>query len=336
MTQSGPLIDNFGRRVSYVRISVTDRCDFRCVYCMAEDMTFLPKAQILSLEEIATLARNLVACGVDKIRLTGGEPLVRPGVVELVRSIRALPGLRELCMTTNGGRLQDLARPLREAGLDRINISLDSLNAERFRELTRTGRLGQVLAGIEAAEAAGFERTKLNAVIMRGRNDDEILPLVDFALARGLDLSFIEEMPLGVITEHNRAEAFVSSAEIREVIGARYPLTAITDDTGGPARYYRIDGHSSRIGFISPHSHNFCGDCNRVRVTTEGRLLLCLGNEHSMDLRAVLRQGDADPAATDARVQAALREAMALKPERHHFNLEEEPQILRFMSVTGG
>ncbi|MDX1635640.1 MAG: GTP 3',8-cyclase MoaA [Marinobacter sp.] len=336
MSQIEPLIDNFGRRVSYVRISVTDRCDFRCVYCMAEDMTFLPKSQILSLEEIATLARNLVACGVDKIRLTGGEPLVRPGVVDLVRSIRSLPGLRELCMTTNGGRLQDLARPLREAGLDRINISLDSLDAERFRELTRTGRLGQVLAGIDAAQAAGFQRTKLNAVILRGRNDDEILPLVEFALDRGLDLSFIEEMPLGVITEHSRAEAFVSSAEIREIIGRRHSLTAIADDTGGPARYYSVAGHSSRLGFISPHSHNFCGDCNRVRVTTEGRLLLCLGNEHSMDLRAVLREGDPTPAATDTRIQAALRDAMALKPERHHFNLEEEPQILRFMSATGG
>ncbi|MBS3803959.1 MAG: GTP 3',8-cyclase MoaA [Oleiphilaceae bacterium] len=331
-----PLIDNFGREINYVRISVTDRCDFRCVYCMSEEMTFLPKAQTLSLEEILVLARNLVACGVTKIRLTGGEPLVRSGVVGLVKSIRELPGLKELCMTTNGSRLQDLAAPLKNAGLDRLNISLDSLDADRFRELTRTGRLGQVLAGISAARAAGFEHTKLNAVILRGRNDDEVLPLVDYALENQLDLSFIEEMPLGVITEHSRAEAFIASEELRTIIGSRYPLQPAADVTGGPSRYYRIPGHNNRIGFISPHSHNFCGDCNRVRVTTEGRLLLCLGNEHSLDLRSVLREGDQSEAAVDARVQVALHQAMTIKPEKHHFNLDEEPQVLRFMSATGG
>ncbi|WP_404368518.1 GTP 3',8-cyclase MoaA [Marinobacter sp.] len=336
MSQESGLIDGFGRRVTYVRMSVTDRCDFRCVYCMSEEMTFLPKSEVLSLEEIAVLARNLVACGVTKIRLTGGEPLVRPGIVSLVKSIRQLPGLHELCMTTNGGRLQDLAEPLRAAGLDRLNISLDSLDADRFRELTRTGRLGQVLTGIEAARKAGFERTKLNAVILRGRNDDEVLPLVEYALANNLDLSFIEEMPLGVITEHDRAETYVSSADLRQLIRGRYSLEAVADDTGGPSRYYRIPGHNIRIGFISPHSHNFCGDCNRVRVTTEGRLLLCLGNEHSMDLRAVLREGDQASAAVDKRVQSALHESMALKPEKHHFDLGEEPQVLRFMSATGG
>ncbi|WP_166252047.1 GTP 3',8-cyclase MoaA [Marinobacter salicampi] len=330
------LVDDFGRQVTYVRISVTDRCDFRCVYCMSEDMQFLPKSEVLSLEEMVVLARNLVASGVTKIRLTGGEPLVRPGIVDLVKSMATLPGLEELCMTTNGGRLQDLAEPLRKAGLNRLNISLDSLDTERFRELTRTGRLGQVLSGIEAARAAGFEHTKLNAVILRGRNDDEVLSLVEFARAKGLDLSFIEEMPLGIITEHNRAEAFIPSAEIRSLIAERYKLEAVGDATGGPSRYYRAPGHDNRIGFISPHSHNFCGDCNRVRVTTEGRLLLCLGNEHSMDLRRVLREGDAGSEAVDARVQAALREAMALKPEKHHFDLDEEPQILRFMSATGG
>lgn len=334
--QPQPLIDNFGRQVTYVRLSVTDRCDFRCVYCMSEDMTFLPKSQVLSLEEMETLARNLVACGVTKIRLTGGEPLVKPGVVGLVKRLRELSGLRELCMTTNGSRLQDLAEPLKAAGLDRLNISLDSLDGDRFHELTRTGRLGRVLTGIDAALAAGFEHTKLNAVILRGRNEDEVLPLVRFALEKGLDLSFIEEMPLGVITEHSRAEAFIASDELREIIGEEFVLEAITDDTGGPSRYYRIPGYVNRIGFISPHSHNFCGDCNRVRVTTEGRLLLCLGNEHSMDLRAVLREGPQDRVAVDARVQQALQAAMAIKPERHEFRLDEEPQILRFMSATGG
>jgi cyclic pyranopterin phosphate synthase len=239
-------------------------------------------------------------------------------------------------MTTNGSRLLDLAEPLRKAGLDRLNISLDSLDADRFRELTRTGRLGQVLAGINAANVAGFKHTKLNAVILRGRNDDEVLPLVDYALEHQLDLSFIEEMPLGVITEHSRAEAFIASAELRDIIGSRYALEAVNDATGGPSRYYRIPGHSNRIGFISPHSHNFCGDCNRVRVTTEGRLLLCLGNEHSVDLRSAMRDGDQREAAVDARVQAALHHGMTIKPEKHHFDLHDEPQVLRFMSATGG
>lgn len=330
------LVDNFGRQVTYVRISVTDRCDFRCVYCMAEDMTFMPRSEILSLEEIEVLARNLVACGVTKIRLTGGEPLVRSGVVGLVKNISQLPGLQELCMTTNGSRLQELAGPLREAGLDRLNISLDSLDADRFHELTRTGQLATVLAGIEAAREAGFRHTKLNAVVLKGRNDDEVLPLVRYALSHHLDLSFIEEMPLGVITEHDRAEAFFSSDDIREVIREDYVLDAVADDTGGPSRYYQIPGYASRIGFISPHSHNFCGDCNRVRVTTEGRLLLCLGNEHAVDLRAVLRNGSQDSLSVDERVQSMLHAAMAIKPEQHHFSHDEPPQILRFMNATGG
>lgn len=336
MTEPQPLIDNFGRQVTYVRLSVTDRCDFRCVYCMAEDMTFLPKSQVLSLEEMEVLARNLVASGVSKIRLTGGEPLVRPGVVDLVGKLSKLPGLQELCMTTNGGRLQDLAKPLKDAGLDRLNISLDSLDAERFHALTRTGRLGRVLAGIRAAQDAGFQRTKLNAVILRGRNEDEVLPLVRFALAHRLDLSFIEEMPLGVITEHNRAEAFISSDELRDLIRREFDLQAIPESTGGPSRYYEVPGHPVRIGFISPHSHNFCGDCNRVRITTEGRLLLCLGNEHSVDLRGTLRDGPQQPQEVDSRVLAALQAAMAIKPERHEFSLDDEPQILRFMNATGG
>ncbi|SDX58061.1 GTP 3',8-cyclase MoaA [Marinobacter mobilis] len=336
MATAAPLIDNFGRQVTYVRLSVTDRCDFRCVYCMAEEMTFLPKAQVLSLEELLIVARNLVACGVRKIRLTGGEPLVRPGIVGLARQIRALPGLDELCMTTNGGRLQDLAAPLREAGVDRLNISLDSLDEGRFHDLTRTGRLGRVLAGIQAARDAGFEHTKLNAVILKGRNDDEILPLVRFALKRGLDLTFIEEMPLGQISDHDRAEAYMSSDEVRARIRQEFSLEAVADETGGPSRYYRIPGEQVRIGFISPHSHNFCGDCNRVRVTTEGRLLLCLGNEHSVDLRAAIREGDPSAAEVDARVRQLLHDAMAIKPERHHFDLKDEPQILRFMNATGG
>ncbi|MDG5498123.1 GTP 3',8-cyclase MoaA [Marinobacter sp. BGYM27] len=326
------LVDNFGRQVSYVRISVTDRCDFRCVYCMSEDMTFLPKSEILSLEEIEVIARNMVSCGVTKIRLTGGEPLIKPGVVELAKRLKQLPGLKELCMTTNGSRLRELAGPLKAAGVDRLNISLDSLDPQKFRELTRTGDLHRVLAGIDAAREAGFERTKLNAVILNGRNADEVVDLTAFALNHGLDLSFIEEMPLGVITEHNRKESFVSSEEIRDMLSAVYTLDAIADDTGGPSRYWKIPGYTSRIGFISPHSHNFCGDCNRVRLTTEGRLLLCLGNEHSMDLKQVVRRSPGD----DAAVKRALHEAMTLKPERHYFSHDSEPQVLRFMNATGG
>ena len=326
------LIDGFGREITYVRLSVTDRCDFRCVYCMSEDMQFLPRQQVLSLEEIYRVGKAFVDMGVTKLRLTGGEPLIRPNILVLVEKLAALPGLRELTLTTNGSQLVKLAQPLRNAGLSRINISLDSLKADKFRAITRTGNLDDVLAGIEAANAAGFQRTKLNAVILRGRNDDEILPLVDFARNRGLDLSFIEEMPLGHIDEHDRANTYISSEEIRQRIAHQYPLLPATDQTGGPSRYWRMGDSGSRLGFISPHSHNFCSTCNRVRVTVEGRLLLCLGNEHSVDLKRILRVNPND----DAPVRDAIVAALPLKPERHYFNLEEQPQIVRFMNMTGG
>lgn len=331
-TADSALTDRFGRQVRYLRLSVTDRCDFRCVYCMAEDMQFVPRSQVLSLEELTQVARTFVALGTTKIRLTGGEPLVRQGIVKLAADLARLPGLEELVMTTNGSRLDQFAQPLRSAGVRRLNISLDSLRPPRFRALTRTGELVTVLRGIDAAQRAGFERIKLNAVILRGRNDDEVLDLVDFAVDRGLDLSFIEEMPLGRIQEHARDETFVASAELRDIIQQRYPLHASPEQTGGPSRYWRIPGQTIRIGFISPHSHNFCHLCNRVRLTAEGRLLLCLGNEHSVDLRAVLREfpDDAD------RLRESIVAAMALKPERHHFTLQDEPQIVRFMNMTGG
>jgi cyclic pyranopterin phosphate synthase len=327
-----PLVDRFGRRVTYVRLSVTDRCDFRCVYCMAEEMQFLPRSAVLTLEELALIGRAFVELGVDKIRLTGGEPLVRNNVLELVRKLGALEGLRDLTLTTNGSRLTRFAGELRAAGMHRINISLDSLRADRFKSITRTGQLDEVLAGIEAARAAGFERIKLNTVIMTGRNDDEIVDLVEFARDRRLDISFIEEMPLGHIDEHDRALSFCSSDAIRSRIESVYPLAPSTESSGGPARYYRLADSATRIGFISPHSHNFCHLCNRVRVTAEGRLLLCLGNEHSVDLRAVIRTTDGDMAA----LKNAIVAAMAIKPERHHFDLQGEPQIVRFMNMTGG
>ena len=327
------LMDSYSRKVDYVRMSVTDRCDFRCVYCMAEDMTFLPRQQILSLEEIHQLAERFVALGTRKIRLTGGEPLVRSGIVGLVRSIAALPGLRELCMTTNGSQLDKLAVPLFEAGLKRLNISLDSLDPARFKELTRTGDLSKVIAGIDAANAAGFERTKLNCVVMQGRNDHEINDLVAFAIDRGVDITFIEEMPLGVISEHSRAESFYSSEQVRERIAERYTLVNSTETTSGPSRYWRVaEAPHIRIGFISPHSHNFCATCNRVRVTVEGRLLLCLGNEHSADLKAVLRANPGQP----EKLEKAIVNAMQLKPWKHNFELNDDVQVVRFMNMTGG
>lgn len=326
------LIDRFQRRVSYVRLSVTDRCDFRCVYCMAEDMQFLPRKQILSLEEIASLARAFVGLGVSKIRLTGGEPLVRKNVLSLVENIAAVDGLRELALTTNGSQLTKLAPQLKQAGLSRINISLDSLRPVRFRNITRTGDLANVLRGIDAAQAAGFQHTKINCVILNGRNEDEILDLIEFCRARQLDISFIEEMPLGLIDEHDRAVTYCSSDAVRTAIEQRYPLAASDDATAGPSKYYRMQDSSIRVGFISPHSHNFCADCNRVRVTVEGRLLLCLGNEHSVDLKSILR---ADKSKQPSLEQAIIN-AMQLKPEKHHFDLNDEPQILRFMNMTGG
>lgn len=327
------LIDGFSRKVDYVRMSVTDRCDFRCVYCMAEDMTFLPRQQILSLEEIQQVAERFVALGTKKIRLTGGEPLVRSGIVGLCKNIAALPGLRELCMTTNGSQLEKLAAPLFDAGLKRLNISLDSLDPVRFRELTRTGDLNKVIAGIDAANAAGFRHTKLNCVVMQGRNDDEVVDLVAFAIERGLDISFIEEMPLGAISEHSRAEAFYSSEQVRARLAERYELLPSTDSTQGPSRYWRIpQAPGTRIGFISPHSHNFCATCNRVRLTVEGRLLLCLGNEHSADLKQVLREHPGQPEV----LEQAIIKAMQLKPWSHDFRLDDDVQVVRFMNMTGG
>lgn len=327
------LIDRFNRSVDYVRLSVTDRCDFRCVYCMAEDMTFVPKSQVLSLEELALIAQAFVNLGVKKIRITGGEPLVRNHVLSLFQQLGQLDGLDELTLTSNGSQLSRYASQLKQAGVKRINISLDSLQADKFQRITRTGKLNHVLTGIDAAIDAGFEKVKLNAVILKGRNDDEILNLVEFARTKSIDLTFIEEMPLGMIDEHNRALSFCSSDEVRRRIETRYSLFESTETTSGPSRYFHFSDSVTRIGFISPHSHNFCHLCNRVRVTAEGRLLLCLGNEHSVDLRQVLRENPGNLKL----LQQTIIDAMDLKPERHHFELDNDaPHILRFMNMTGG
>ncbi len=295
-------------------------------------MQFVPRAKLLSLEEISIIARAFTELGVGKIRITGGEPLIRRNITKLFHDIGQLEGLKELVLTTNGSQLPKLAGELKDAGVKRINISLDSLDPIKFRKLTRVGDLDKVLAGIDAALATGFENIKLNAVILKNRNDDEVVDLVGFASERGMDISFIEEMPLGVIGDHDRAEAYYSSDEIRADLEKHYNLLPTTESTGGPSRYFKICETDTRVGFISPHSHNFCDSCNRVRLTCEGRLLLCLGQEHSVDLRQVIR---AHPGDTD-RLKQALRASMSIKPKGHEFNLSSKPVILRHMNMTGG
>lgn len=326
------LKDKFGRTVDYVRISVTDRCDFRCIYCMEEEMSFVPRAQLLTLEEITDIARAFTELGVKKIRITGGEPLVRRNIIKLFQDLGKLPGLQELVTTTNGSQLPRVASDLRSAGVRRVNISLDSLDPEKFRIMTRVGDLGKVLAGIDAALAAGFDRIKINSVILKNRNHDEIINLVRFAIDKGIDISFIEEMPLGIIGEHNRALAFYSSDQIKEDLSGEFNLIPTMENTGGPSKYYRLSGHDTLVGFISPHSHNFCESCNRVRLTSEGRLLLCLGQEHSVDLRHVIRSCPGDGEA----LKQAIRDSMAIKPLGHEFDLQAKPLIFRHMNVTGG
>ena len=326
------LVDRFQRRVTYLRISVTDRCDLRCVYCMAEDIRFIPRAQLLTLEEIVRIGRCFVELGVHKIRITGGEPLHRRNILKVFRELGELEGLRELTVTTNGTQLPRLAAELRAAGVSRVNVSLDTLCPERYRSLTRNGRIEKVMAGLDAAQAAGFERVKLNAVILKNRNHDEVADLVGFAIERGLDISFIEEMPLGLVGDHDRAECYYSSDEIRRDLARHYELVATAESTGGPSRYFRIPGVATRVGFISPHSHNFCESCNRVRLTSEGRLLLCLGQEHSTDLRRVARGNPTD----DDALRRAIVDSMQIKPRGHDFDLEARPVIFRHMNHTGG
>lgn len=352
MKSQQTLQDHFGRQINYLRLSVTDRCDFRCVYCMAEDMTFLPRAQVLTLEEMTELGHAFTELGVTKIRLTGGEPLVRRSVMQLFDNLGAIQSLEELTVTTNGSRLAAIekqsdasstekaitvAQALKDAGVKRLNISLDTLDSDQFKELTRTGDLDTVIAGIDAARNAGFKRIKLNAVVMKNRNADQVCELVQFAVDRDLDISFIEEMPLGQITEHGRKELLCTSEDIRQSLSEQFTLIPSSESTGGPSKYWNIQGNDgalmhSRVGFISPHSDNFCASCNRVRVTAEGRLLLCLGNEHSVDLKAVMR---ANPGNRE-KLKQTIVNAMGIKPERHHFYDDGAEEIVRFMNTTGG
>jgi len=327
-----PLTDRYGRRVDYIRLSITDRCDFRCTYCMGEDMTFLPREQVLTLEECARLVRVFVGLGVRKVRITGGEPLVRKNALWLFEQIGTLPGLDELVLTTNGSQLERYAARLKAAGVRRINISLDSLDAGRFRQITRVGDIDKVLRGIAAARAAGFEHIRLNTVLMRGVNDDEAPRLLQYAIDQQLDLAFIEEMPLGEV-DHNRASSCISNDETLRTLQQHYPLVSSAETSGGPARYWRVPGSATRVGFISPHSHNFCESCNRVRITCRGELFLCLGQEDMVDLMPLLRRDPHD----DASLVEAIRAAMEIKPKGHDFDLRRaQPAVVRFMSMTGG
>jgi cyclic pyranopterin phosphate synthase len=333
--EPAPLTDPFGRTITYLRVSVTDRCDFRCVYCMAEDMTFLPKKDVLSLEELDRLCSAFIDRGVRKLRLTGGEPLVRKNVMELVRSLsRHLrsEALDELTLTTNGSQLARFAGELADAGVRRINVSVDTLDPEKFRAVTRWGDLAKVMGGIEAAQRAGIH-VKLNAVALRGVNEHEIDDLIRFAHGRGMDLTLIETMPLGEIGE-DRTDQYLPLSLVRARLAERWTLEDIPYKTGGPARYVRIAETGGRLGFITPLTHNFCEGCNRVRVTCTGTLYMCLGQEDAADLRAPLRASEGN-----GLLQAAIEEAIARKPKGHDFVIDRahrKPAVSRHMSVTGG
>jgi len=335
MRSDANLVDSFGRRIDYVRLSVTDRCDLRCRYCMAEKMEFLPRADLLTLEELTELAAIFVRRGVRRIRLTGGEPLVRRNVEQLVTSIGALigRGLDELTLTTNGTQLAGKAEALRSGGVRRINVSLDTLDPERFRFVTRHGSLDQVIGGIDAAHAAGLA-IKINMVALKGVNEDEFAAMVEYCGARGFDLCLIETMPLGWIDE-DRSDRYLPLDVARQRIEARFTLVPSLHRTGGPARYFEVRETGRRVGFITPLSNNFCAGCNRIRVTATGTIYGCLGHDQKVDLRDLLRDGDSD-GDSDA-VDAALDRLLAGKPERHAFAIDrDEPAVLRHMNVTGG
>ncbi|MBB4153067.1 cyclic pyranopterin phosphate synthase [Sphingomonas jinjuensis] len=326
------LVDAHGRSIRYLRISVTDRCDLRCRYCMAEQMTFLPRAAVLALEEIATIAERFIARGVTKIRLSGGEPLVRRDVGDLVRRLgrHVGAGLDELTMTTNGTRLRQHADTLYDAGIRRLNVSFDSRDPDRFRFITRHGDVAQVLDGITAAQEAGL-RVKINMVALKGLNEDEIPSMLQWCVDEGLDLSLIETMPLGAIDE-DRIDRFVPLTRVFDDLSTRFALNRDDHRSGGPARYWRVGDSDTRLGLISPLTANFCDGCNRVRLTTEGKLYACLGHDDQVDLKAALRTGGV-PA-----LDAAIDEGLRIKPARHDFRIEAgaAPAVARHMSVTGG
>lgn len=330
------MIDPFGRAVTYLRVSVTDRCDFRCVYCMSENMTFLPKKELLTLEELDRMCSAFIRMGVKKLRITGGEPLVRRGIMTFFETMsRHLKSgdLEELTLTTNGSQLEKYATQLADFGIKRVNVSLDTLDEEKFARVTRWGRLPQVLRGIEAAQAAGL-RVKLNAVALKDFNEDELFTLADWCADRDIDLTFIEVMPMGDLGNEDRIGQFWSLKDLRAQLETRGSLTDLTDRTGGPARYVRVDATGQKIGFITPLSHNFCESCNRVRITCTGEIYTCLGQEGHSDLRGPLRASENDTVLEDA-----IRHAITLKPKGHDFDYSRQQvdgQVSRHMSHTGG
>jgi cyclic pyranopterin phosphate synthase len=330
-----PLVDPFGRAISYLRVSVTDRCDFRCVYCMAEDMTFLPKRDLLTLEELDRVCSVFVDRGVRKLRITGGEPLVRRDIMTLFRSLSrhlANGALDELTVTTNGSQLARHAAELVDCGVRRVNVSLDTLDPDKFRAITRWGDIGKVMAGIDAAQAAGL-KVKINTVALKGVNEDEIEALIEWAHGRGLGLTLIEVMPLGEIETH-RADQFLPLSAVRARLMERYTLEDSPERTGGPARYVRIKETGGLLGFITPLTHNFCESCNRVRLTCTGKLYMCLGQEDAADLRTPLRLSESNEG-----LERAIEDAIARKPKGHDFVIDRrraQPAVGRHMSVTGG
>ena len=329
------LIDPFGRTVDYLRVSVTDRCDLRCVYCMAEEMTFLPKAELLTLEELETLCRRFMAAGVRKIRLTGGEPLVRRNIMQLINNLGAevkAGVLDELTITTNGTQLEKMAGDLFEAGVRRVNISLDTLNPDKFKRITRWGDLDKVLAGLRAAQAAGLG-VKINAVALKGDNDGDLADMLAWCGKEGFDMTIIEVMPMGDIGSENRLDQYLPLSRVRADLSKRFTLTDIPFRTGGPARYVKVEETGRKLGFITPLTHNFCESCNRVRVTCTGQLYMCLGQDDNADLRRALRDGG------EAGLDDAIAEAIGRKPKGHDFIIDRrhsDPAVSRHMSVTGG
>lgn len=333
---TAPLIDPFARTIDYLRVSVTDRCDFRCVYCMSENMTFLPKKELLTLEELDRMCSAFIRMGVKKLRITGGEPLVRRGIMTFFEAMsRHLKSgaLDELTLTTNGSQLEKYAQQLADFGVRRVNVSLDTLDADKFARVTRWGRLPQVLRGIEAAQAAGL-RVKLNAVALKDFNEDELFTLADWCAARDIDLTFIEVMPMGDLGSEDRIGQYWSLKDLRAQLEARGTLTDLPDRTGGPARYVRVDDTGQKIGFITPLSHNFCESCNRVRITCTGEIFTCLGQEGHSDLRGPLRSSE-----NHSVLETAIRAAIGLKPKGHDFDYSRQQidgQVSRHMSHTGG
>jgi len=337
MSQPGPLIDPFQRAITYLRVSVTDRCDFRCVYCMSETMSFLPKKDLLTLEELDRLSTLFISQGVRKLRITGGEPLVRRGIMGYFEAMsRHLESgaLDELTLTTNGSQLRNYAADLARFGVKRINVSLDTLNGEKFARITRWGRLHQVIDGIDAAQEAGL-RVKINMVAVKDSNDDELFDMVEFCASRDMDLTFIEVMPMGDIATGDRLGQYWSLKDLEAELAKRYTLTDLQETTGGPARYKRVAQTGQKLGFITPLSHNFCESCNRVRLTCTGQLFQCLGQEAEFDLRTILRNHPND----DAPVITKLHEAITHKPKGHDFDYSRQDvtgKMSRHMSHTGG